>query len=795
MNTLTSYSWLVVCLLLAVTSSPSWAQTGPTLNLFSGGNTFSLPVSTTQQTLHLVTNTNLDQLVVDPDGLLDRLVVTISGISSLADERILSPIATLPNLTVSSQVSVGRYEYRFGQAAAPVGSFRQLLAELQYSISTPNASTVLSNPSRNISLTVVDNTGLNDTAFLLITLQAANQNPPQFNQSEYVVVGIAENSASGTVVTSQISASDPEGLQVVYSIQGGNGAFGIDASTGVVTVSNTSQLDYEAAPTITVSIIATDTDSFNPLSNTSTLTVNLTDVNDNPPVFSQPVYNFSVVENNVGAAVGSVMATDEDTVGSIVYHIQDTSITNFIIDQQTGAIRVAPGQSLDADVTTGGQLQYSFVVQASDQDHSTTATVNVEVINIEDQRPFIVPISSTRLLNLDAGQTAINLSSSVTPLTVSDDGNVERGVATLRLLQNNVESSFPSQFASCQGSNGTEYSMCGSNLNPQYNLLTSSTLSPETIGSDNPVLVDGTDVYRFNGATGTQSRLLITGTLHDDILSITDDFSTSMWIKFNSGSRDLQYPISFETSAGNRHFSFLFWPIRLNLFYRRDVLVAGSIPNEDLGYGSRVGLSFYWDQSIFGDLRDDKWHFMKLDIDFPKIKFYIDGHVYYVTEGHYFSVTNSIVRFSNSPEFNMPARILDRTSSTSPVPLSSIVVRVGGSVRGSNKYNFQGEMRLLYITSLMDNSLYTCIASCGESVIPSGYVPGSQNLTTNVDGFSTFYNPVSRVLYFNKAGSTPNDYTNFLRSVSFSTRDTIPPEEQGEGRRIELRVSKKYILL
>ena len=795
MNTLTSYSWLVVCLLLAVTSSPSRAQTGPTLNLFSGGNTFSLPVSTTQETLHLVTNTNLDQLVVDPDGLLDRLVVTISGISSLADERILSPIATLPNLTVSSQVSVGRYEYRFGQAAAPVGSFRQLLAELQYSISTPNASTVLSNPSRNISLTVVDNTGLNDTAFLLITLQAANQNPPQFNQSEYVVVGIAENAASGTVVTSQISASDPEGLQVVYSIQGGNGAFGIDASTGVVTVSNTSQLDYEAVPTITVSIIATDTDSFNPLSNTSTLTVNLTDVNDNPPVFSQPVYNFSVVENSVGAAVGSVMASDEDTVGSIVYLIQDTSITNFIIDQQTGAIRVAPGQSLDADVATGGQLQYSFVVQASDQDHSTTATVNVEVINIEDQRPFIVPISSTRLLNLDARQTAINLSSSVTPLTVSDDGNVERGVATLRLLQNNVESSFPSQFASCQGSNGTEYSMCGSNLNPQYNLLTSSTLSPETVGSDNPVLVDGTDVYRFNGASGTQSRFLITSTLRNDVLSITDDFSTSMWIKFNSGSRGNQYPISFETDTRERHFSFLFRTARLNVFYRRDVLVLGAAPGDDNGYGSRVGLSFYWDQSIFGDFRDDKWHFVKLDIDFPKIKFYIDGHVYYATEGHYFNAANSRITLPpGTTVYDMPARILDRPNSISPAPpLSSIDVRVGGSVRGN--FNFEGEMRLLYITSLMDNSLYTCIASCGESVVPTGYVPGSQNLTTDVNGFNTFYNPVSRMLYFNKAGSTPDDYTNFLRSVSFSTRDIIPPEEQGEGRRIELRVSKKYISL
>ena len=793
MNTLIRYSWVGVYLLLVVTC-PAWAQStisSPSLNLFSGGQAFSLPVSEAERTIPLTTNPNITQLVTNDDGLLDRLEVTIAGLQqpNLTTERILFTV--LPNLTSSS--SAGQYVYRFGPVAAPVENFRLLLASLEYGISAVNDSLVpdiLSSPNRTITITVVDDAGLNDTASVSVTLQAANQQPPQFNQTLYTA-SIPENATPGTLVTSRIFASDPEDLEVNYSIMDGSGGFSINSSTGAVTVNDTSQLDYEMTPPPihTVTIVATDTDSFDPRSSTSMLTVNLTDVNDNPPAFTLDVYNFSVVENSVGAEVGTVVANDPDTVGSIEFFFEDTTITQFVIGTVTGVIRVTPGQSLDADTATGGQSQYAFVIIASDGVHQATATVNVEVINIEDQRPLIVPITSTRLLNLDAGQSSINLTGAVTPLTVSDDGNVDRGVATLRLLLNQVESSFPSQSASCRNSTGMEYGMCGSTLNPQLNLL--SSISPEEAGSNNPVLVSGTDVYDFSGVNGPQSRFLVSGSLHDQVLSLSDDFSTSMWVRFDSGSRGLQYVLSYETNPGgdNRYFSFLFRLSngRLNLFYNRDLLPPNTSPSTDLGYGSRVGLSFYWDQNIFGTLRDDTWHFIKLDVDFPEISFYIDGHVYYATGGHYHGVTGSRIPISDPVRLDMPARILDKTTSTSPVSLSDVSVRIGGSNRGN--FNFVGRLRLVYVTSLMNNSLYTCIASCSETIAPDGYVPGQQNLTTDVNGFSTFYNPVTRTLYFNKASSTPEEYTTFVRSISYSTNDTLPPQEQGEGRRIEIRVS------
>lgn len=625
-------------------------------------------------------------------------------------------------------------------------------------------------------------------------ISQTNLQPPVFNQSSYTVQ-IPENTAQGTLVTSEISASDPEGNDVVYSIASSNGAFVINESTGLVIVNDSSLLDYEAAQSIEVTIVASDAHSSNPMSNSTTLSVSVTDVNDNPPTFTQNgVYNFSVVENDVGAMVGTVTASDPDTVGQLKYFLQDTTIILFNIDETTGAIRVETGASLDADPSTGGQGAYSIVVVASDGVNSMTATVNIEVINIEDQRPFTVPISSTRLINLDAGETDITLTNPDNPLTVNDDGNVEEGVVNMLLLLNGVESSFPTEFASCRGSTGEEYTMCDSSLFTQLNML--SSIVPEAVGSNNPTNPSGTDVRVFNGANSNQARYLISGTLKDQVLSISDDFSISVWLKFDSNGKNLQYPISFEggtQSDRNRYFSWLFRlnSKRLNLFYNRDLLETSSSPTADLGYGLRVGLSFYWDQSVFDDLRDDKWHFYKMDVDFPKIKFYIDGHVYYATEGHYHDVTGDRAGISDPIELELPARILDKTSSTSPITIAEMQARVGGSSRGN--FNFDGQMRLLYVTSLMDNSLYTCLASCGDTVIPEGYVPGSQNLTNIVNGISTFYNPVSRELHFIKASSIPQEFTTFIRSISYSTKDVLPPEEQGEGRRIRIRVSQLTI--
>ncbi|NIW77560.1 MAG: hypothetical protein GWN08_20320, partial [Gemmatimonadetes bacterium] len=96
-----------------------------------------------------------------------------------------------------------------------------------------------------------------------------------------------DGSAVEDLVTSGLA--NPIGVQLdlrqslTYSITAGNtgGAFAIDAATGEITVANPAALDFETTPTFNLTVEVTDDGTPN-LSDTATITIDLTDVNDPP---------------------------------------------------------------------------------------------------------------------------------------------------------------------------------------------------------------------------------------------------------------------------------------------------------------------------------------------------------------------------------------------------------------------------------------------------------------------------------------------------------------------------------
>lgn len=72
-------------------------------------------------------------------------------------------------------------------------------------------------------------------------------------------------------------------------------------------------LDYESQRLHRLTVRAVD-HGLPSLSSTQTFTMEVGDVNDQPPVFSQSIYNASVAENrDPGEPVTRVAATDEDS--------------------------------------------------------------------------------------------------------------------------------------------------------------------------------------------------------------------------------------------------------------------------------------------------------------------------------------------------------------------------------------------------------------------------------------------------------------------------------------------------
>ena len=154
-------------------------------------------------------------------------------------------------------------------------------------------------------------------------------------------------------------------------------------------MANAAELDYEG--TKTYSLLITVSDGAN-TSAEQTITVTITDVNDNAPVITAN-QSFSTSEASPDTTVvGTVLATDPDGDGTGT-SFQSWTITGgtgstaFAIDFSTGALSVANASELDY---TNGPTSYTLNLTVSDGDY-TSAEQSI-TIPIEEN---IIPIDLT----------------------------------------------------------------------------------------------------------------------------------------------------------------------------------------------------------------------------------------------------------------------------------------------------------------------------------------------------------------------------------------------------------------
>uniref|UniRef100_A0A671TJ10 Cadherin 8 n=1 Tax=Sparus aurata TaxID=8175 RepID=A0A671TJ10_SPAAU len=149
----------------------------------------------------------------------------------------------------------------------------------------------------------------------IIKVQDINDNPPQFIEGPYRA-SVPEMSAVGTPVT-RVTATDADdpvygnSAKLVYSILEGQPYFSIDPNSGKFALHG---MDREMREEYLVVIQAKDMGGhMGGLSGTTTVTVTLTDVNDNPPKFSKSLYEFVIPEDlPIGKMGGKVKANDRD---------------------------------------------------------------------------------------------------------------------------------------------------------------------------------------------------------------------------------------------------------------------------------------------------------------------------------------------------------------------------------------------------------------------------------------------------------------------------------------------------
>ncbi|XP_060931243.1 cadherin EGF LAG seven-pass G-type receptor 3 [Limanda limanda] len=239
---------------------------------------------------------------------------------------------------------------------------------------------------------------------VFITVLDENDNVPQFSEKRYVVA-VKEDVRPHTEIL-RVSATDRDkdsNAAVHYNIISGNsrGQFSIDSVTGEIQV--VAPLDYESEREYTLRVRAQD-NGRPPLSNnTGIVSVQVTDVNDNPPIFVSTPFQASVLESApVGSSILHIQAIDTDSADNarLEYRLTGTSSdTPFTINSATGWVTVS--SILDRESVE----HYFFGVEARDYGMpplSATASVTITVMDVNDNRPEFVQKEYYSRLNEDA---------------------------------------------------------------------------------------------------------------------------------------------------------------------------------------------------------------------------------------------------------------------------------------------------------------------------------------------------------------------------------------------------------
>ncbi|KAF1672592.1 Cadherin-related family member 1, partial [Pygoscelis papua] len=230
-----------------------------------------------------------------------------------------------------------------------------------------------------------------------ILVMDANDESPEFINTPYIVQ-VPENAPSGSSIF-KIEAVDKDtgsGGSITYFLQNIHAnKFTIDRHSGVLRIKTGVTLDYEKSRTHFVVVVAKDgggklRGDNKVFSATTTVTVNVEDVQDTPPMFiGTPYYGYVYEDTLAGSEVLTVVALDGDRgkPNSIHYCIVNGDEGSFEISNTTGAISVIKSPNQLKKEVYELKVQASEVSQEDDISVYAFAVVTIRVVDLNNHPP------------------------------------------------------------------------------------------------------------------------------------------------------------------------------------------------------------------------------------------------------------------------------------------------------------------------------------------------------------------------------------------------------------------------
>ncbi|XP_022615600.1 protocadherin beta-16-like [Seriola dumerili] len=281
-----------------------------------------------------------------------------------------------------------------------------------------------------------------------------NDNPPVFEEQSYSAY-VTENNKPGSTLCS-VTARDPDWRQngtVIYSLLAGevNGApvssyLSVNGDTGVIHAVRS--FDYEQFRSFKVHVMARDNGS-PPLSSNVTVSVFISDVNDNSPqiLYPAPEGNSFMTElvpkaAHGGSLVSKVIAVDADSGQNawLSYHIvKSTDPGLFTIGLHSGEIRT------QRDISESDSMKQNLIVAVKDNGQPSLSATS----DINDNPPVFEEQSYSAYVteNNKPGSTLCSV-------TARDPDWRQNGTVIYSLLAGEVNGAPVSSYLSVNGDTG-----------------------------------------------------------------------------------------------------------------------------------------------------------------------------------------------------------------------------------------------------------------------------------------------------------------------------------------------------